>query len=557
VNDQGRYSGGMTVRRARPFITAAVALSAATVTAITPITPIPVPAETRTANPAVRLTADSSSIANIPINLFYAFANVPHSQVQALNKVAGSLFFTGSWLVGSSTNIWGQDPADPGHWEAVTDLFFPFPALSGPAGQQLGMYMSAQYVSDASCDALTCAPLIPLQPITGITFVDKLIWWGRILSGYPFPILENMFRVPTSELLAGYEFGQIVNPAGPVNSYFGFEGTHPGPNGEPLMPWSGTTFTLDPLAGWKNFLNSLMAPPPSPADAIKIPSGEDLSRALWAVLAGFVVGFNPFIPGSIFCPGECAIPDNLTTVGIVKTIAALSPGNKMIQEWLELEAEGKANGPTPEQVDFLKKQWAGDLGIFKFNPDTTAAINAALKSVHPELPNIALHSGLLGGLDAPALLADIARLLGIGGPAAPSSASRLSGTGSESVAAGLGLWRDVPGLLGTLGARDDSTILSGTGSQSVAPRLGRWRDIARGAVKNPMPTAITSTDETREGNSSEPHPRDRTGTFRRGLGGTAQSVISKIKDGLKGGSRQTGGTGNPDGPGNPDRRGAN
>ena len=386
----------------------------------------------------MRLTADSSSIANIPINLIYAVANVPYNQVQALDELARSLFFTGNWLVGSSTNIWGNDPADPGHWKAVTDLLVPFPALSGPAGDQLAMYFAAQYVVNAACDAVTCAPVVPLQPITGITALDKTIWTAAILLGYPFPILDNMFRVGPLELLSGYTFGDVVDNSGTVNSYMGFEGTHPGPNGEPLMPWSGTTFTLNPLAGWENFLKSLMAPPPSPADGIKVASGLDLSQALAAVLAGLVVDFNPYEPGSPSCPGQCALPPELTTEGSVRSILAWSPGNPLITEWLALVEEGKANGATQAQRDLLIQKFAADQGVFKFNPDTMTQINAVLNSINPVLPRIAAHSGLLGQFDPTALLADIAKLLGPGAvssataPAAPSTAALLSGTGFQT-----------------------------------------------------------------------------------------------------------------------------
>ncbi len=342
VGQLDRLPGGVTaIRPARPSATAAVAVVGASVIAFTPSAPAP---DIHTASPAVRLTADSSSIANIPINLIYAVANVPYNEVQALDELARSLFFTGNWLVGSSTNIWGNDPADPGHWKAVTDLLVPFPALSGPAGDQLAMYFAAQYVVNASCNAVTCAPVVPLQPITGITALDKTIWTAAILLGYPFPILDNMFRVGPLELLSGYTFGDVVDNSGPVNSYMGFEGTHPGPNGEPLMPWSGTTFTWNPLAGWENFVKSLMAPPPSPADGIKVASALDLSQAVAAVLAGLIVDFNLYEPGSPACPGQCALPPELTTEGRVRSILALSPGNPRITEWLDLVEEGKANG---------------------------------------------------------------------------------------------------------------------------------------------------------------------------------------------------------------------
>jgi hypothetical protein len=475
VGQLDRLPGGVTaIRPARQSVAAAVAVVGASVVSFTPSAP---PPDIHTASPAVRLTADSSSIANIPINLIYAVANVPYNQVQALNEVARSLFFTGNWFVGSSTNIWGNDPADPGHWTAVTNLLVPFPALSGPAGDQLAGYFAAQYVVNAACDAVSCAPVVPLQPITGITALDKTIWTAAILLGYPFPILDNMFKVGPLELLSGYTFGDVVDNSGPVNSYMGFEGTHPGPNGEPLMPWSGTTFTWNPLAGWENFFESLMAPPPSLADGIHIASGQDLGQALAAALAGLVVDFNPFEPGSPFCSGQCDVP--LTTEGIVRSILAWSPGNPLITEWLDLVEKGEANGATQEQRDLLIQQYAADQGVFKFNPDTMTQINAVLNSINPVLPSIAAHSGLLGQFHPIALLADAAKLLGLGAvssataPPASSTTALLSGTEFQKMAA-----KDSQSLdaKSTPVTQHDSITLSDKGSQMTAVEDGQSLD---------------------------------------------------------------------------------
>ena len=491
----------------RPCVLSGLAIIGASVIAVTPIAPPP-PPDIHTASPAVRLTADSSSIANIPTNLFYALANVPYNEVRALDELSRSLLFTGNWFVGSSTNIWGTDPADPGHWKSVVDLLVPFPALSGPAGDQLAMWWAAQYVVDAACDAVTCAPLVPLQPITGITALDKTIWAAVILAGgHPFPLLDNMFKVSPLELLSGYTFGNVVDNSGPVNSYFGFEGTHPGPNGEPLMPWSGTTFTLNPLAGWENFFRSLMAPPPSLADGIHIASGLDLGQALAAVLAGLVVDFNPFEPGSPFCPGQCALPANLTTEGIVRTILASSPGNPVITEWLDRVADGTANGPTQAQRDFLIQEFALDLAVFKFKPDTMTQINAALNSINPVLPSIAAHSGLLGGFDGAALLADAAKLLGFGAvssatPSVTASTMALrSATGAQSVAAEDGQSLDGKS---TSVAQPDPMTLSGSGSQMVDVDDGQSPEEKRTSIAQPDPTPSGSGSQMVDAEDSQP-----------------------------------------------------
>jgi hypothetical protein len=125
-------------------------------------------------------------------------------------------------------------------------------------------------------------------------------------------------------------------------------------------------------------------------------------------------------------------------VGIVKSILALSPGNPVITQWLDRVANGTANGPTDAQREDLIQGLPAELGMFKFDPVITAQINALLNSINPVLPSIAFHSGVLGGFDGAALLADFANLLGSGAvssttaTAAPSSAALLSGTGSQT-----------------------------------------------------------------------------------------------------------------------------
>ncbi|AGB26035.1 hypothetical protein Mycsm_05865 [Mycobacterium sp. JS623] len=539
--------------------TGVVALVGATV-----VTGLPAKAsqEMRVANANIRLTADSSSIANIPINLIYALANVPYNEVQAFDELARALLFTGNWFVGSSTNIWGSDPADPGHYQSVIDLLVPFPALSGPAGHQLSMLAAAELPVNAACGALTCPPLVPLQPITGITAIDKTIWSAAILLGYPFPLLNNFFQVPLSQLMAGYTFGDIVDPAGPVQSGYGFEGTIPGPNGEPLMPWSGTTFTLNPLAPWMNFFNSLTATPPDPADGIKLASASEISQTLAAVLAGLVIDFNPFVPGSPLCPGECALPASLTTEGIVKSILAGSPGNPLIEQWLTDTANGTANGPTQEQIDSAIALLQPELAAFKFDPGTTAAINAALNLINPVLPIIAGHSGLLGAYDGPALLSDIVRLLGFGAassavePQIASTATPLSDNVSQKAASPTSgaldgtkaMVANLKPATGASGGHDDSTgteVTLDSASTTTDPQPTGELDPTEGEpAENPKPT--TSADRTVDGNKVQPHRVGGLDTPR-GLSGAVNSVmsvvnstISSVTGVLKGASGQSG-----------------
>ncbi len=54
--------------------------------------------------------------------------------------------------------------------------------------------------------------------------------------------------------------------------------TTPGVNGEPMVPWAGTTFKLDPLKPVTNYLAHLMSDPTSEENAIKFPTGEETVR---------------------------------------------------------------------------------------------------------------------------------------------------------------------------------------------------------------------------------------------------------------------------------------
>ena len=77
---------------------------------------------------------DSDSILNVPFNLFQDIVNIPYSELGdngAVNDLGTALLFSGTWLTASATNIWGEDPGDRSHFAALTDMFLPFPELTG------------------------------------------------------------------------------------------------------------------------------------------------------------------------------------------------------------------------------------------------------------------------------------------------------------------------------------------------------------------------------------------------------------------------------------------
>ena len=129
---QSRH-GGTAVGSVRSGVTAAVALAGASVIAVAPVAPPPfenhvTSFENHVASLEVRLAADSS-ILNIPFNLIQDIINIPYNEVQGINTLGQSLLFTGTWLLASSTNVWGTDPADLAHYYGLAGLI-PFPAFS-------------------------------------------------------------------------------------------------------------------------------------------------------------------------------------------------------------------------------------------------------------------------------------------------------------------------------------------------------------------------------------------------------------------------------------------
>jgi hypothetical protein len=357
----------------RPYAAAAgVALLGASVIAVTPVAPPPAP-EVNVASAEVRLAA-ASSLLNVPVNLLIDLVNIPHNEVQALDYLSRSLIFSGPWFVVSATNIWGVDPGDPGHFMSTVNLLVPFPALSGLGldqsnqtglGQQLWHFVAAELPVSKYCDASGCPPGVPISPITGITSVDQTLWGLALTAGLysawvKFPLFNNWFTVPISELVSGYTFGPnqpgYADPSGPVYPGFGFQGTTEvnGPNGpEYLMPWANTTFTLDLSKPFQNYFDHLMADPAT--NPIHLPDLVEFGRTLQTLAAALVIAFDPLTPGAGLCtggPGNCSwLPPALDYPGIVKSIGDLWPGNPVINEWLDALANGTANVPTKKQID--------------------------------------------------------------------------------------------------------------------------------------------------------------------------------------------------------------
>jgi len=400
---------------ARPYVMAAAALAATGLVAVTP-TALRLSAH-RIVSMPTRLV-DADSLLNVPFNLFQDLVNIPGTEVEAFEQFGNADLFGGTIFTASATNIFGEDPGDPGRFMSVVDMLLPFKALSGQGlgelqglgdtpnalaidptaitagdlglSQQIALAIDAELPASASSDADWSAPLAPVTDITGFTGIDRTIESLAILSGsQQFPLLNDFFQ---ANLTGTYDFGNVVDPSAgvgvdpaldtgtginavPSDSIFGFLGTHPelgdigygttaagqtlNEAGNPvnLMPWAGQDFTLNLSDPVQNFVSSLEAPiDPSGFD---IPSLTEIGTAIQTFAAGLVVALDPFVPGSPFCPDTCGLADSVTQQALVQDIANLMPGNTSVDHWLALTAADAANGPTAEQIAFADEFLSG------------------------------------------------------------------------------------------------------------------------------------------------------------------------------------------------------
>jgi hypothetical protein len=450
---------------ARSYVMAAAALAATG--GLVGVTPMPPrqPA-VRVASPAVRLV-DSDSILNVPFNLFQDIVNVPYNELGAINDLGTALLFSGTWLTASATNIWGEDPGDPAHFQALIDMLIPFPGITGqglpevggpgwdqaditeaangtlPLSQQITLLLDAEVPVSASSVPDWSNPLDPTPTITGDTGIDHAIEVLAILTGQQqFPLINDWFQTPLSDLTSGtYNFGNVVDPAagvgpdGSVPSDFGYAGTTPlidpttglqelNANGNPinLMPWSDLTFKMNLLEPFQSFFTNLQDPvdPSTYLSGFEIPTFAQLGQSLETLVAGAVVAYDPFVPGSPFCSDACDVPSYLTPQGIVGEINTLFPGDSSVQEWLDLfntpstgpfdlaNPFGSANGPVQSAVDAAN--WLGSADQLQYdlgNPSTADppdTVNTPISfpegSLIQELTTL-MQQNIIPGLDFP------------------------------------------------------------------------------------------------------------------------------------------------------------
>jgi hypothetical protein len=407
---------------------------------------------------------DITGVDAIPFNLFQDIVNIPANEVNAFDAFGVSLMDGGTWLTADATNLWGEDPGDPSRFIAGLDMVIPFTAISGQGtpepgfgdfswadaasgqlglGQQLSLFLDAELPASASSDATWSGPLEPVAPITGLTGIDRLIWEAAVFTDQTqFPLTDNWFQVPLSELTSGtYNFGTVVDPSAgvgpngsvPTDNVFGFAGTHPlidpstglqelNANGNPinLMPWSNESFTLNLAYPFENFYNSLTAPvdPSTYLSGFEFPSFQELGYALQTFAAGEVISFDPYVEGSPFCSdATCNLPADLQMPALVQDISNLDPGNTDIEHWLALyntastgpgglaNPYGLTNDPTQQDINYDNLINSSNQSMFDFgNPLPTdpaptgveTPINFSVSPAIQDLINFEQTSGIQG-----------------------------------------------------------------------------------------------------------------------------------------------------------------
>jgi hypothetical protein len=191
----------------------------------------------------------------------------------ALNFLAGSLDYTGSWLESFPTQVWGWDTGNPWNGSAAIDALLPF--------QHLGAAPEDNPVAD-NVNQLFEAQSPPADPGNVIFFKDPI---GELMS---------QFAVPMSKLTG--DGGYFLDPADNLNNV--------GHNADPLGNggdtyheiWSGTDVHVDPSLGFNDFAESLTQ---DPADnPIHLPDLDDIYPALVHLQHAMNVDFDVLYPGT-------------------------------------------------------------------------------------------------------------------------------------------------------------------------------------------------------------------------------------------------------------------
>ena len=258
---------------------------------------------TAIANPAVNLAA--ASIANVPANLVNAFLGIPQAEIDAIERFAAAMESSGSWNESSPNNVWGWDPANPEMLKGFVDMLMPLPALSGPLGEHVNWWVTADFPMHAGC-AFECPDLIGM--------------------------LNSVLRVGPWEFYDedGYTFGPVINPV----------------DGQPTE-WSEKTVKLDPLEPVSSVIDYLSADP----GEVTFPTAYEVITALANLAAALqVTGHLPtwiavreietFLKSFVPAPATSSIPGPDSARTFTLDLPALRADNDVVSP------DAQKNGAT-------------------------------------------------------------------------------------------------------------------------------------------------------------------------------------------------------------------
>ncbi|AFM17671.1 hypothetical protein Mycch_2911 [Mycolicibacterium chubuense NBB4] len=271
-------------------------------------------------------TAGSTNVLNIPANLAIALANTPYNLLNALGEgnvalgsqpdggfsfqptydgvsltqhdvvgLGAALSYGGSWWLYSPTNILGTDAADPGKYEALTNVLVPFPALSVPLGNMFAAIAASQLPMDTGCTGTGPGACDHPEAILGKSMDFRNIAALFSPEGYTFPETRGGITCNST----GQCYVKDVNGA--------------------EVPWSGQTVKLDPTTPFTSFYDSLTGTPD--VSQIKPVTPQLLTSTFTSLSHGAATAFNPFVLGTQcpLCAAFVPNPENKPVPGPVFT----------------------------------------------------------------------------------------------------------------------------------------------------------------------------------------------------------------------------------------------
>ncbi|WP_313675615.1 hypothetical protein [Mycolicibacterium sp.] len=305
----------------RSYLTAA-AMSVGTLTVAAGGPP---PSAPPAAEMAYALAAQSSSLSNVPANLFAMVLSMPAWEFRAAERLADAMIATGSWQVWGPTNVGGFDEQDPPKLKAAVDMLMPVAPFSSVFGTQLSWWAQANLPMNSGCAAVPGA----CPDITAF--------------------MKGTFTVPAATLQDGYRFPTSTNP-------FTLQPT----------TWSGQFVTDQPGAAFTSLWNYLTGPS---AEIETMQLGE-MAGAAGKLAKSMVDAFYPFVQNSEWYNPRTPF-SQLSTALAPALCPSCDPDNPYDNPWLY------ENYPPSPSAAVQPRAAAAAVSVLPATPDRDFAATAA------------------------------------------------------------------------------------------------------------------------------------------------------------------------------------